>query len=418
VPHAADLSPPLEPLPLASSLDDALRAELGAIDAAALRRRLRPMQRVDGATLVAGDRRLVDFASNDYLGLATDPRVAQSAVTALRDGGVGAGAARLITGDHPLHERLEAALAALKGTARALLFPSGYAANVGTIPALAGRDDVIYSDALNHASIVDGCRLSRATVRVFPHGDVDALDALLAADAGRFRRRWIVVEGMYSMDGDLFPLDELVPLARRHGAYTLVDDAHASGTLGADGRGSAAHFGVDGAIDVTVGTLGKAFGTAGAFVAGSAPLCDVLLHRARSFVFTTGSPPALAAATLRALDIARAEPWRRARLRQNARRLREGLAAMGRPVAGLADGHIVPVWIADPARTAAAGDALAARGFAVGAIRPPTVPAGGARLRLSVSAAHDSAQIDGLLAALAEVLGFQGVRVDRARDGG
>jgi 8-amino-7-oxononanoate synthase len=379
-----------------------LRAELAAIDAASLRRRLRPVRRLDGATVLVDGRRVVDFASNDYLGLAADPRLATAARDALHEVGVGAGSARLVTGDDPLHERLEGALAALKGTERALLFSSGYAANVGVIPALAGRDDAVYSDALNHASIVDGCRLSRAAVRLFPHGDVDALAGLLSADAGRFRRRWVVVEGVYSMDGDLFPLDRLVEVARAHGAFTLVDDAHASGVLGADGRGSAAHFGVDGAIDVTVGTLGKAFGTAGAFVAGSAALCDVLLHRARSFVFTTGSPPAVAAATLRALEIARDEPWRRARLRENAQRLRAGLAALGRPAPGAADGHVVPVLLGDEARTVAVGERLLAAGFAVGAIRPPSVPAGGARLRLSVSAAHTAVQIDALLDALGE----------------
>ena len=271
---------------------------------------------------------------------------------------------------------------------------------MGVIPALVGRDDAIYSDALNHASIVDGCRLSRATVRVFPHADVDALAELLGADAGRFRRRWVVVEGVYSMDGDCFPLDRLVPLARAHGAHTIVDDAHASGVLGTGGRGSASHFGVDGTIDVTVGTLGKAFGTAGAFVAGSAALCDLLLHRARSFVFTTGSPPAMAAATLRALEIARDEPWRRERLRENARRLRAGLAAFGSAAPGDPDGHVVPVLLGDAARTAALGERLLADGFAVGAIRPPSVPAGSARLRLSASAAHTTQQIDALVRAL------------------
>jgi 8-amino-7-oxononanoate synthase len=388
-----------------SALDDVLRDDLDAIDRAALRRWLRPMRRAEGATLLVEGRRVVDFASNDYLGLAADPRVAAAARDALRTMGVGAGAARLVTGDDPLHERLESALAALKGTARALLFSSGYAANAGVLPALAGRDDVVYSDALNHASIVDGCRLSRATVRVFPHADVEALGAMLGADAGRFRRRWIVVEGVYSMDGDFFPLDRLVPLARAHGAFTIVDDAHGSGVLGPDGRGSAAHFGVADAIDVTIGTLGKAFGTSGAFAAGSAAVCDVLLHRARSFVFTTGTPPALAAATLRALEIAHDEGWRRDRLRANARRLRAGLAALGHPAPGAADGHIVPVVVGEPARAVTIGARLLARGFAVGAIRPPSVPAGSARLRISVSAAHEAAQVDALLEALGEALG-------------
>jgi 8-amino-7-oxononanoate synthase len=384
-----------------ATLDGQLRRELAAIDAAALRRRLRPVVRHADATLLGADgARLVDFASNDYLGLAADPRPAAAAAEQLACEGLGAGAARLISGDHPLHHQLEAALAALKGTPRTLLFGSGWAANAGAIPALAGPGDAIYSDALNHASLIDGCRLSRATVRVFPHRDVAALEALLRADAGRFRRRWLVVEGVYSMDGDLFPLDALARLAREHDAFTYVDDAHATGVLGPDGRGSAAHWGVT--VDVTLGTLGKALGGSGAFIAGSAALCELLLHRARSFVFTTGTPPALAAAALRALAVAHEEPERRARLLANARRLRAGLAAFGRPAAGEPDGHIVPVAIGDARATVALGEALRARGYLVGAIRPPTVPAGSSRLRLSVSAAHTHAQIDGLLDALAE----------------
>jgi 8-amino-7-oxononanoate synthase len=391
--------------PATASLDAALAEELAAIDAAGLRRTLRPLTRVDGATVRdAEGRTLVDFASNDYLGLAADPRPAAAAAEALAAGGVGAGAARLISGDHPAHHALEDALAALKRTERALLFASGWAANAGALPALAGREDAIYADALNHASLIDGCRLSRATVRVFPHNDLDALAGLLAEDRGRFRRRWIVVEGVYSMDGDLCPLDRLVAVARAHGAYTYVDDAHATGVLGPDGRGSAAHWTVDGAVDVTVGTLGKALGTAGAFVAGSAALVELLRHRARSFVFTTGTPPALAAATLRALAVLHEEPQRRARVRAVARRLRDGLAAMGRPSPGAPDGHIVPVPVGDPRATVAVGEALRAHRYLVGAIRPPTVPPGGSRLRISASAAHTDAQVDGLLAALREAL--------------
>jgi 8-amino-7-oxononanoate synthase len=387
----------------ATTLDEQLLAELAAVDAAALRRRLRPVVREPDATLLGADgARLVDFASNDYLGLAADPRPAAAAAEQLAHEGLGAGAARLISGDHPLHHQLEAALAALKGTPRALLFASGWSANAGAIPALAGTGDAIYSDALNHASLIDGARLSRATVRIFPHRDVDALDEMLRADAGRFRRRWLVVEGVYSMDGDLFPLDALVRLARTHDAFTYVDDAHATGVLGPDGRGSAAHWGVT--VDVTLGTLGKALGGSGAFVAGSAALCDLLLHRARSFVFTTGTPPALAAAALRALAIAHDEPERRARLLANARRLRAGLAALGRAAPGERDGHIVPVPVGDARATVALGEALRARGYLVGAIRPPTVPAGSSRLRMSVSAAHTDAQIDGLLHALAASL--------------
>ncbi|MDF1503126.1 aminotransferase class I/II-fold pyridoxal phosphate-dependent enzyme, partial [Roseisolibacter sp. H3M3-2] len=299
-----------------ATLDAALADGLAALDADGLRRTLRPLVRVAGATVRDADgRTLVDFASNDYLGLAADPRPATAAAEALAEGGVGAGAARLISGDHPSHHALERALAALKRAEDAVLFASGWAANAGAIPALAGRDDAIYADALNHASLIDGCRLSRATVRVFPHNDVDALAGLLAEDAGRFRRRWVVVEGVYSMDGDLCPLDRVTAVARAHGAFVFLDDAHATGVIGPDGRGSAAHWKVEGAVDATVGTLGKALGTTGAFVAGSAALAELLRHRARSFVFTTGTPPAMAAATLRALAVLHEEPGRRARVR-------------------------------------------------------------------------------------------------------
>jgi 8-amino-7-oxononanoate synthase len=395
----------------------ALGPELDALDAAGLRRRLRPAVRGAGpARLAAGGAALVDFASNDYLGLAGDPRPAAAAAAVLAREGLGAGAARLLGGDHPLHHALERALAELKRTESALLFPSGYAANAGALPALAGGADAIYSDALNHASLVDGCRLARAngaTVRVVPHADPDALDCLLAADAGRFRRRWLVVEGVYSMDGDLYPLDRLVALARAHGAFTYVDDAHGSGVLGATGAGSAEHWGVEGALDVTVGTLGKAFGAVGAFVAGGTALRELLLNRARTFVFTTASPPALAAAALEAVGTARAEPWRRERVRAHARRLRAALAARGIAAPGAPDGHVVPVPVGDARAAVAAGEALRARGFLVGAVRPPTVPAGASRLRASVSAAHTAAQVDALARAIADVLAD--VRADAGR---
>jgi 8-amino-7-oxononanoate synthase len=351
---------------------------------------------------------MVDFSSNDYLGLAGDPRIAAAAADALREHGTGAAAARLICGNHPLHETLETELAALKGARAALLFPTGYAANVGAIPALVGRGDAVYGDALNHASLIDGCRLSRAEKRVFPHLDVDALDAMLRADARRFRRRLIVVDAVFSMDGDLFPLDALVRIARRHGAWTYVDDAHGTGVLGREGRGSPEHWGVQGRLDVVMGTLGKALGTAGAFVAGSGELREVLLNRARSFVFSTAPPPALSAAALAALRIAREEPWRRTRLRAVARRLRSALDAMGRPAPGERDGHIVPIVLGDAELAMRVGDALRERGYLAGAVRPPTVPRGTSRLRITLSAAHTDEHVDGLAAALRELVAAGG----------
>lgn len=395
-------SPALLPYP---TLDDALGADLAHLDARGLRRHLRSVHSREGAAIELGGRRVVDFASNDYLGLASDPRVAAAAAEFLGREGVGAAAARLISGNHPVHEELEAEIARLKGTEAALLFPSGYAANTGSIPALVGAGDAVYSDALNHASLIDGCRLSRAEIRVFPHLDTTALDQLLAADTGRFRRRLVVVDGVFSMDGSVFPLDRLVEVARRHGAWSYVDDAHGTGVLGRNGHGSLEMFGVEGEIDVRMGTLGKAIGTAGAFVAGSATLRTLLLNRARAFVFTTAPPPALAAATLEALRIVEQEPWRRERLRENACRLREGLARFGRAASGEPDGHIVPVVIGDVGAVVRAGAALVARGFLVGAVRPPTVPDGTARLRITVSTVHGRPQIDELLAALEDVLG-------------
>jgi 8-amino-7-oxononanoate synthase len=385
-------------------MERALAQELAALERAGLRRTLRAFHGRAGASVADKTRVLRDFSSNDYLGLASDPRLARAAAAALDRAGTGAAAARLISGHHDLHDELERAIARFTGTDAALLFPSGYSANTGTIPALVGHRDAIYSDMLNHASLIDGCRLSRADVHVLPHADIATLERALERQRGRYRRRLIVVEGIYSMDGDLYPLDALVPLARRHDAWIYLDDAHGMGVLGSSGRGSGEHWGVADAIDVVMGTLGKACGVAGAFVAGSRSLVDYLTNRARAFVYTTGSPPALAAAALAALEIVAHEPERRVRLRANARRLRAGLAARGRPAAGPDDGHIVPVVIGASEATMGVGAALEAAGFLVGAIRPPTVPEGSARLRITVSAAHDVPAIDQLLDVLGTAL--------------
>jgi 8-amino-7-oxononanoate synthase len=310
----------------------------------------------------------------------------------------------LISGNHPAHVALEQELARHKGTEAALLFSSGYMANIGTIPALVGKRDVVYTDALNHASLIDAARLSRAEVRVFPHCDLAALRQLLIEDVGTFRRRLIAVDGVFSMDGDIFPLDALVPLAREFDAWTYVDDAHGTAVLGPSGCGSPAHCGVANEIDIVMGTLDKALGTMGAFIAGSSTLIDFLIHRARAFVFTTGSPPSFAAAAQEALRIADAEPWRREQLRENARRLRHGLTAMGHTAPGTSDAYIVPVIIGDSDEAVRIGTVLREAGYLVGAVRPPTVPLGTSRLRITASAAHTSEQVDGLLAILANAL--------------
>lgn len=385
-------------------IEAALDEELQALQSAGLRRTLRQVHQRRAGTVLLNGERIADFASNDYLGLAADPRLARAASAVLQAEGVGAGAARLISGNHPIHEVLERALARFKGCEQALLFPSGYMANVGAIPALVGPRDVIYSDALSHASLIDGCRLSKATIRVFPHADISALAALLEADRHRFRRALIVVEGIFSMDGDLFPLDELVPLARRFDAWTYVDDAHGAGVLGASGAGSVEHFGMTGQIDVIVGTLGKAMGTSGAYVAGSQRLVDFLTNRARSFIFTTGTPPAIAAATLESLRIVQVESWRRDAVRARATRLRARLRGAGREAPGMSDGHIIPIMIGDPMHTMRLVADMRHRGFLVGGVRPPTVPTGTSRLRISVSAIHPMELVDNLAANLIDAM--------------
>jgi 8-amino-7-oxononanoate synthase len=403
-PSAAIASP--GPERRSSSLDLKLQEHLDALEAQGLRRTLRRVDRRSGALIHIGANACVDFASNDYLGLACDPRVAAAATDALLVSGTGSAAARSISGNHAVHEDLERQIAAFKGTEAALLFTSGYAANLGAIPALIKRGDAVYTDALNHASLIDGCRLSRAEVRIFPHRDIAALRRMLVMDTG-FRRKMIAVDSVFSMDGDLFPLDDLVEVAQESGAWTYVDDAHATGVLGERGTGSVELFGVEGKIDVVMGTLGKALGTAGAFIAGSQTLVQFLLNRARSFVFTTASPPAMAAATIEAIRIVQEQPWRRERLMANAEHLRSALGDLlpDYCFAGTSSPHILPIIVGSATRALQVGAELQRRGFVVGVVRPPSVPAGTSRLRITSSAAHTKEQVDSLAYHLTQILG-------------
>ena len=386
-----------------SDFDDVLAAELTHLRDRDLERILRPVGNRRGAVVDTEFGSAVDFSSNDYLGLASDPRLGDAAARVLAGQGVGATASRLIAGNHPEHERLEGTLAEAFHAERALTFSTGYAANVGIISALVGRGDVVFSDALNHASLIDGCRLSRADVHVFAHADAGALAALLDRHRGSARRALIVTDGLFSMDGDFAPLGEIVELARQFDAWTYVDDAHAVGVVGEGGRGTPALLGLHGQVDVTVGALGKAFGSAGAFVYGSATLAQYLINRARSFIFSTAMLPAQAAAAERALRISAEEPDRRERVRKNIELLNEALLAAGASIVPNGT-HIVPVVIGDDARVVRIGRDLARRGFLVGAVRPPTVPVGGARLRITVSAAHTADHIAKLGDALAIAL--------------
>ena len=364
-------------------------AELERLAGEGLRRTLR--HRVESAGPVVGGR--LNFSSNDYLALAGDGRVAAAAGAAARRWGAGAGASRLVTGGTSLHRELEESLADWKGAQDAVVFSSGYLANTGTIAALVGPGDAVFSDALNHASIVDGCRLSGATVCVYPHGDVVALESMLAATGAR--RRLIVTDGVFSMDGDAADVPALAGLARRFDAMLMVDDAHGCGVLGPDGRGTAAAQGCADGVDVAVGTLSKAFGSAGGYVTGTTEVCEWLRNRARGFVFDTALAPPSAGAAIEALRISRAEPERRERAVALAKELAAGLGVA--PPAAC----VVPLLVGDSEAAVSLSQHLQVQGFDVVAIRPPSVPDGTARLRLTTTAGHTPADIEQVIAALA-----------------
>jgi 8-amino-7-oxononanoate synthase len=385
---------------MSRSLDEALGDELERLVAAGLKRELRRWVGVHGARIELGGRSVASFSSNNYLGLAGHPALGAAASRTLGEAGLGSAASRLIAGNHAEHEALESELAAFHAAEAALLFNSGFQANVGVVPALVGRGDLVLSDQLNHASLIDGCRLSRAAVEVYPHGDVGVLEHLLAARRPSARRALVVTESVFSMDGDRAPLIELAALCARHGAWLMVDEAHAVGALGPRGQGIAAEVGV--VPDVLVGTLGKAFGSFGAYVAGSQTLRQFLLHQARSFVFSTALPPALAAASRAALALVAGPEGdeRRAVLAAHLDRFASGLRNAGLLAPGAGQTPIFPVILGDERRTMAAASQLAELGFHVQGIRPPTVPRGTSRLRIALSAAHSDDDLARLLLAL------------------
>ncbi len=361
-----------------------------------LRRRL-VRESAQGSRIRVEGREYLAFCSNDYLGLAGDPRIAKALADAARRFGTGEGASHLLSGHGVLHARLEKGLAEFVGAPRALLFSTGYQANIGTITALAGSDAAVFSDSLNHASLIDGVRLSRAQVVRYPHLDIGFLgDALSRSQA---RLKLVVTDGVFSMDGDLAPLPGILELCERYDALLMVDDAHGFGVMGPAGRGSPAHFGLDSPRIVYVGTLGKAAGVAGAFVAGADEVVEWVLQRARTYMYTTASPAPLAAAVEASLEIIRKESWRRERLTQL-------IAALQGQLHGtdvrLADSGtpIQPLILGDNARCVAASKSLRERGILVPAIRPPTVPEGTARLRISLSAAHSLEDVARLAEAL------------------
>ncbi len=376
---------------------EARAAALRSIDERQLRRRRSPAE--DGR---------VNFCSNDYLGLARDPEVVAAMAEAAQRYGAGAGASHLVSGHGAEHEALERELAEFTGRARALVFSTGYMANLGVLGALAGRDDLLLGDELNHASLIDAARLVRSThLQRYAHGDAAAARAALAAydahdahAAGAF----VITDGVFSMDGDLAPLPALADAARAHGAWLVVDDAHGFGVVGATGGGCCEHFGLDARdVPVLIGTFGKALGTFGAFVAGDDDIIELLLQRARTYIYTTALPPPVAAATRRALRIVREEPWRREILQARIAEFRAGAAKRGLAVTPSTT-PIQPLILGSPAAALEASRRLAAAGHRVTAIRPPTVPEGTARLRITLSAAHTAQQVESLLAALEAAL--------------
>jgi 8-amino-7-oxononanoate synthase len=356
-----------------------------------LHRRLRLIDGPQGPRVTLDGQPVLLLCSNNYLGLADHPRVRRASAEAAMRWGAGAGASRLISGNMQPHRQLEERLAGFKGYESALLFGSGYLANTGTIAALADRGETIFSDELNHASIIDGCRLSRADTFVYRHGDVEHLAWGLRA-AGE-RAALIVTDGVFSMDGDLAPLEELVQLAWDHRCRLMVDEAHATGAIGPGGRGSVAAAGLSGEVDMVVGTLGKALGSYGAYVCASRELTEYLLNTARSFIFSTAPPPPSVAASLAALELLESHPHRVERLAQNAATLRTALAAEGL-AAGDSSTQIVPLEVGDAARTMDLCERALERGVFVQGIRPPTVPEGKSRLRFTVMATHRAEELE------------------------
>ena len=369
-------------------LDDALHD----LKRDGLYRRLRILGGEQKAQARFDGREVVNLSSNNYLGLTTHPKLREAALRAVKELGVGSGSVRTIAGTMELHMELERRIAEFKQTEASVVFQSGFAANAGTVSAILGKEDLILSDELNHASIIDGARLSRATIKVFPHRDVAALRRLLE-ETKEFKRRLVITDGVFSMEGDIAPLREIAAAAREHGAIMMVDDAHSSGVLGRNGRGTIDHFDLHGLVDIQVGTLSKAIGVLGGYVCGSKSLIDYLYHRARPFLFSTSHPPAVAAACLAAFDVLEKEPERIERLWSNTKRFKAGLARLGFNT-GISETPITPIIVGEAELAMGFSDRLFERGVFAQGIGFPTVAKGRARLRTIVTATHTEAELD------------------------
>jgi len=364
--------------------------------------RLRILQSASAAESRFDGKEVINLASNNYLGLTTHPKLCEAAIAAVKRFGVGSGAVRTISGTMTLHMQLEERIADFKNVEACVVFQSGFAANAGTVSALLGPEDHIISDELNHASIIDGCRLSRAKIRVFPHKDADAAEKILAELDGVSGRKLLISDGVFSMDGDIGPLPALVEAAERHGAIMMVDDAHSSGVLGKAGRGTIDHFGLHGRVHVQVGTLSKAIGVLGGYVCGSRDLIEFLYHRARPFLFSTSHPPAVAAACLAAFDVLEHEPERIQRLWDNTKYFKQGLVAGGFNT-GMSETPITPVIVGEAKTAYDLSRALFEEGVLATGIGFPTVPKGKARVRTIVTATHTREELDRALEAFRKV---------------
>jgi 8-amino-7-oxononanoate synthase len=390
---------------------DSIITELLRIEDAGLYRKLRRVESDQGPTLRLDGREVINFSSNNYLGLANHPSLCKAAKEAIDRYGCGSGASRLISGNMTLHEELESKIAELKGTEAALVFNSGFQANTGILSTLVGEGDVVLSDALNHASIIDGCRLSRAKVVVYGHCDIDQLERSLR-DAPSNARKLIVTESLFSMDGDEAPLADIVNLAEKHGAMVMVDEAHATGVYDPSGAGLVAKLGLGDRVPIQMGTLGKALGGFGAYVAGSKALRELLINRCRSFIFTTSLPPAVMAMGMAAIDLVMREPERRQALWNNCEGLRAGLKELGYSLGG-SQSQILPLMVGDATACMRFSEKLLDGGIFAQGIRPPTVPAGTSRLRITLMATHRPEHIDQALRVFKEVA--QEMKVDDRR---
>jgi glycine C-acetyltransferase len=390
------MTTPMRPDPLGY-----LASDLESLKRDGLYRHLRVLAGEQAAETVVDGREVINLSSNNYLGLTTHPRLRERAIEAVRRYGVGSGSVRTIAGTMRLHMELEERLAAFKQTEAVVVFQSGFTANAGTVSSILTKDDVVISDELNHASIIDGCRLSRASIKVFPHKDVEAARQILRSLPGD-QRKLLITDGVFSMDGDLGPLPALCELAEEFGCIMMVDDAHASGVFGRHGRGTVDHFGVHGRVDVQVGTLSKAIGVLGGYVAGSRALVEFLYHRARPFLFSTSHPPAVAAACIAALDVLTEEPTIIDRLWDNTRFFKAGLQALGFDT-GVSESPITPVIVGEATLATQLSDRLFARGVFAQSIGFPTVARGRARVRTIVTATHTREELQRALDAFAAV---------------